>query len=244
MLQKEVSSAGLSNGDGAVSNGIEISVFEPPGVERHEPPSPSARDPYRGVVIVLLVAALTGMVGGFEEGLKLGNPVLIDAAVTLGLAAGILIGVAWTQAARLRPPPSESEAPSPAPVELEVPPVIEGIRAKAIARLRNLRGPLRRWYQKAQQIGLMRIGTAIAGIIGIWYAARLDLYVIPPPPWTLIAQPSAWWRRASPRPRRITSAASSPPGSRKARRFAAVRALSRGSCCCARFRSGLSGRDL
>lgn len=54
MLQKEVSSIRLSNGDGPGSNGTEIPVSEPPAVETHEPPSPPDRDPYRGVVIVLL----------------------------------------------------------------------------------------------------------------------------------------------------------------------------------------------
>lgn len=80
MLQKEVSSIRLSNGAGPGSNGTEIPVSEPPAVETHEPPSPPDRDPYRGVVIVLLAGAIAGIVGGVEEGLKLGNPVLIDAA--------------------------------------------------------------------------------------------------------------------------------------------------------------------
>ena len=194
MRQKEVSRIGLSNGDGPGSNGTEIPASKPTAVETHEPPSRPDRDPYRGVVIVLLAGAIAGMVGGFGEGLKLGNPVLIDAALTLALTAGMLIGVAWTQAARLKPPRPEAEAPNPAP-EAEgptpeaqtAPSAIEAIRAKAIARLRVLRASLGRWYPKVEQIGFIRLGTALGGILGISYVSRLDLYVaIPTPSWAWI----------------------------------------------------------
>ena len=53
--------------------------------------------------MLLQAAALVGMVVAFEAGLRLGNPVMIDSAVTLGLAAAILIGVARAQAARMKP---------------------------------------------------------------------------------------------------------------------------------------------
>lgn len=195
MLQKEISEIGLSNGagsrsngDGAGSNVIGIAVSETPAVETPvsnaaEPPSShSERDPYRGVVIVLLVASIAGMAGALEAGLTLGNPVLIDTAVTLGLAAGILIGIAWMQATRLKPPKPESTTPGvTAPPDAEAPdetPVApEGLRARAIARLSDLRAPLRRWYGKAAQIGFIRLGTAIAGITAIGMVSRLDLSI-------------------------------------------------------------------
>ena len=60
------------------------------------PHSDSTRDPYRGVVVVLLALAVLGTVGALAGGLTLSNPVLLDAAVTLGLSAGMLIGVALT----------------------------------------------------------------------------------------------------------------------------------------------------
>ena len=180
MLQKEVSST-------RVSNGIEIPVSAPPAVATHGPPARPERDPYRGVVIVLLAAALAAMVGGFEAGLKLGNPVPIDAALTLGLAAAMLIGVVWTQAARLKAPKPEPEAEGPSPEAQIVLFAVQGIRAKAIARLRDLRASLSRWFPKAEEVGFIRLGAAIGGIIGISYVSRLDLYVaIPTPPWALI----------------------------------------------------------
>src|ERR1700722_17561495 len=67
-------------------------------------PSHPAGDPYRGVVFVLLVAALLGAAVALIGGRALENPVLLDAAVTLGLSTGVLIGVVLTQTARSKPP--------------------------------------------------------------------------------------------------------------------------------------------
>src|ERR1700732_1413553 len=83
-----------------------------------DPASPHSgftRDPYRGVVIVLLVLALLGTVGALAGGLAFGNRVLRAAAGPLGLPAGILIGVALIQTARARPHSSDHEASSPLP---------------------------------------------------------------------------------------------------------------------------------
>jgi hypothetical protein len=67
-------------------------------------PKESNRDPYRSVVIVLLAVAVLGAVGAIIGGLQLSNPVLLNVALTLGLSAGVLAGVATAQAMRLRPP--------------------------------------------------------------------------------------------------------------------------------------------
>ena len=63
----------------------------------------AGRDPYRNVVLVLLAAAALGAVSAAYGGLTLGMPVLLDLAVTLGISAGILVGVASAQTARLKP---------------------------------------------------------------------------------------------------------------------------------------------
>jgi regulator of protease activity HflC (stomatin/prohibitin superfamily) len=59
-----------------------------------------SRDPYRGVVVVLLGATLLGMAGALVGRRMLPNPFLLDIALTLGMAAGILFGVALAQMAR------------------------------------------------------------------------------------------------------------------------------------------------
>lgn len=197
MQPTDVSVIVSSNNGGASlngpPNGIGAPVSQLPSVPSSGPGLD--KDPYRGVVIVLLVAAIVGMAGAFETGLRLGNPVLIDAAVTLGLAAGILIGVARAQLTRMQPPkqaPEEAPAPEPPP---EVPEstkpgaAYEKIRLRTIAILRDLRArlPLWPWYQKAEQIGFIRLGTSLAGVIAIWSVLRLDLYLpVPTPKWAEI----------------------------------------------------------
>ena len=85
------------------------------------------------------------MMGALECGLRLGNPVLIDTALTLGIAACMLTGVAWAQRSRLQPLKAAIEevvpeaAPEPvAPVEGVI--ALEGIRTWATARLTKSRG--------------------------------------------------------------------------------------------------------
>ncbi len=65
-------------------------------------PSPiaAARDPYRGVVLTLLALALGGTVTMTTAGVMLGNPVLLHAAITFGISAGALVGVALAQSLR------------------------------------------------------------------------------------------------------------------------------------------------
>ena len=77
----------------------------------------SKPDPYRGVVIVLLALACLGTVAAAFGAMTLGNPVVLDAAVTLGLSTGILIGVARVQHARAKPPKSDDGLSSPVRAE-------------------------------------------------------------------------------------------------------------------------------
>jgi hypothetical protein len=59
-------------------------------------------DPYRGVVFVLLGMNLAITVTAVAGGIALVSPVLLAAAVTLGLSTGILIGVVSAQIARTK----------------------------------------------------------------------------------------------------------------------------------------------
>jgi len=67
------------------------------------PVSAPSHDPYRGVVLVLLITALLGAVGAVVVYGTVANPLLLDAAVTLVIATGILLGVAVAQALRAKP---------------------------------------------------------------------------------------------------------------------------------------------
>ena len=69
-------------------------------------PSPDVprSNPYRVVVLVLLGGALLGVAAALGGGLALGNPVLLDAAVALWLAIGMLLPLAWSREAPLALP--------------------------------------------------------------------------------------------------------------------------------------------
>jgi len=85
-----------ANGSGSEAGPPKTSI--PP-----TPPVIPSRDPYRIVVLVLLVLCLLGTAAATAAGRWLGHVLLLDLAVTLGLAASALITVALTQIARSRP---------------------------------------------------------------------------------------------------------------------------------------------
>lgn len=105
MQPSDVSASVSSKNGSASQNGIGPTGSETPPLELpvdrvpepHSSSSSAERDPYVGVVLVLLAASIVGLVTALEAGLRLGNPILIDTAVTLGLAAGIPIGIARAQ---------------------------------------------------------------------------------------------------------------------------------------------------
>ncbi|HTX51891.1 MAG TPA: hypothetical protein VMD08_00675, partial [Candidatus Baltobacteraceae bacterium] len=103
----EVSVADEAGRNGGISHGS--------GTPEPELAQPDPHDRYRGVVMALLATALLGSVLAIASSFWLENPVVFDAAVTLGLSAGILIGVAKAQAARLKPPKGDEGAPIPPP---------------------------------------------------------------------------------------------------------------------------------
>lgn len=75
------------------------------------PPVPDAVPPdrYRGIVLVLWAASLLGMVASFWAAVVLANVILLDTAILLLIAAGVLIGVLLAQQRRARP---AAEVPS------------------------------------------------------------------------------------------------------------------------------------
>jgi hypothetical protein len=139
-------------------------------IERHLPPFGTTATEGGACCLVLLIASLAGMVGALESGLKLGNPVLIDTALTLGIAAAILTGVACTQRSRLQPLKAalEEVVPEAAP---------EGIRTRAIAQLQDLRARL---HGKLEEVGYIQASTAAAAVTAICFVLGLDLN--PPTP--------------------------------------------------------------
>jgi regulator of protease activity HflC (stomatin/prohibitin superfamily) len=116
-----------------------------------------SRDPYRGVVIVLLTMAFLGTVGATAGDLMLPNPLLLDAAVMLALSTGMLVGVAVAQTARAKPQP----------------------RA---ARPTDVAAWLARWYRDFGGARRIKVCTAAAGVLAISFTLPLDLFTPAPTP--------------------------------------------------------------
>lgn len=66
-------------------------------------------DPYRAVSLVLLAAAVLGMMAAFVGSIKLASSAMLAAGITLGLAISILAGVLKGQFVRMKPPKAETE---------------------------------------------------------------------------------------------------------------------------------------
>ena len=86
--------------------------------------SAEPRNPHHGVIVALLAASTLGAVTALIGGLWLGDLVVLAAAVALGLASGVLIGVFQAQSLRLqaRELPAGQNAPS---VPVEAPESVE-----------------------------------------------------------------------------------------------------------------------
>jgi regulator of protease activity HflC (stomatin/prohibitin superfamily) len=166
-----------------------------------EPPPPHSdfsRDPYRGAILVLLGVAFLGTLGAVTGGLFLGNLVLLDVAVTLGISSGVLAGVALAQRERAKPaipaaPATTDEVLSPAAstemvVETDTqvsaaPATINGSKTrrnpweivfKIARRFRNVAG--------TDVITRIRISTGVAGLAGIGLVLLVNLVTVVPAP--------------------------------------------------------------
>ena len=127
------------------------------------------RETYRSVVGVLLALAALGSVGLAMGGIVLTNAVLVDAAVTLGLFAGLLAGVVVTQLARLKSlessavlvPTGETSA-DPTPVQVEGRSLAS--RLDAITVWRSVAGRAAAWLPDARERANSQFATAAAGL--------------------------------------------------------------------------------
>lgn len=152
-------------------------------------PGPS-RDVYRGVVLVLLGGALLGTAAAIVGADMFSNTVLLDVAVTLGISTGILTGVAVAQTVRSRPPKIpkiDEELAAPEPVtEIETATLPEELSkwdiAKVSPRLTAVRVWIADWFKNHGAVGIIRLGTAVAGVVGIILVLRSTIPEISPTP--------------------------------------------------------------
>ena len=152
-------------------------VFHPPSLD-----SDSVRDPYRGVVLVLLSATLVGTVGAAAGARALANPVLLDVAVSLGIWTAILIGLSLTQAARARPQignDGRSGSVQAGQAEAGGPTTVSPIGVVSTVRAHLTEIPVRIWHRfrdlrkrKARQIW---VSVAAAGVMVIGLVLQFHL---------------------------------------------------------------------
>lgn len=131
----------------------------------------TGRDPYRAVVLLLLAASILGIVVAFVAAQLLGNPVLFNVAITFGIAAGILIGIAVTRELRATQPDADGEGKPAAQAAVEAvtpvsPPSI-GWRVRVAKFWIRIEGRLR----ELGAIRIISLATAAAGV----FALGLDL---------------------------------------------------------------------
>ena len=140
------------------------------------PHADSNRDPYRGVVIVLLAMAFAGTAGAAVAGLVLANRVLLDVAVALGVSTGVLIGIATAQAARERPVQSDAGATISEPAEKAETPA-HG--STITSRPAYVPAWIWSWPRDPARIRMVRVRTATAGLLAIGFVLLLDLPTVP-----------------------------------------------------------------
>jgi regulator of protease activity HflC (stomatin/prohibitin superfamily) len=150
--------------------------MSPIGSEPSGASSSPSHDPYRGVVLVLLAVALLGVAAAMAAHGMLANPLLLDASATLGISAGILIGVALVQAARAEPAKGRAAraAAATAPDTTEQDPSIGAPAAGA--------GPAARRLPELpvlELVRLVRIGTGSAGALAILFLLDQKTTVAP-----------------------------------------------------------------
>jgi regulator of protease activity HflC (stomatin/prohibitin superfamily) len=151
----------------------------------------SGRDPYRGAILVLAGAAFLGTLGAATGGVLLGNFILLDVAVTLGISTGVLAGVALAQRERAKPVIAKAAGevstqaaatefaagtdiqPSAAP-PLGIKRRLWEIVLKAAGRLQHLVG--------SEVITRIRISTGAAGLAAMGLVLLANLPIVTPSP--------------------------------------------------------------
>lgn len=155
--------------------------------------SPEAcHDRYRGVVFILLAVAVLGTVGGVAGGFWLTNPVLIAAAVMLGMALGVLAGVYVAQVMRLEPRIVLEHEPIPVPEETPSTTVAKGDQQPAEPTIWTFAKLGALVFRVSQEIGqfvrnhgvlnIIRLGTAVLGAIAIGLMVLDSAWGYPPDP--------------------------------------------------------------
>ena len=136
------------------------------------PVHPDTRpDPYRAVVLLLLSGSILGIVSAFVAAQMLGNPVLFDVAITFGIAAGILIGIAVARIMRTTQSDGDDEGNPAAESAVEAVTPISRARIGWRVHVTKVWVRIERHLRELGAVRITSLGTAAAGV----FALGLDL---------------------------------------------------------------------
>lgn len=141
------------------------------------PHRPASKDPYRGVILLLLALSLLGTAAGIRAGRLTGNPVLFDAALALGLSSAILIGVAATRMVR---PKRSAKAARP------LPPVSPKLLRGLAPVLTRIRDRVRRRWRELGRAGIIAGAAGLSGLIAIVFILRARFTELPSTPFAAV----------------------------------------------------------
>jgi regulator of protease activity HflC (stomatin/prohibitin superfamily) len=130
----------------------------------------SQRDPFYGAILLVLSAATLGGGGALAAGLLLSDVVLLDVAVTLGLAAGVLAGVAAaksTRARTLQAADREMASASPQQAAATVSGHDSSEKKGFGLRLAAARRRIRQHMRQLDVVSTIRAGTGVAGAAAV-----------------------------------------------------------------------------
>jgi len=142
---------------------------------RNSDAAPAPRDPYRGVVYILVAAGVAGCAATVFGSRLLASPVLLAAAIALGLAVAIPLRVALVQAARSRP--VQTAEPAVPATDTAVEP---GGKLKLKSRFAALGGWLRGRLRKVSVVAIVEVLTPLAGVAAVVYALRHKFVAVTP----------------------------------------------------------------
>lgn len=153
--------------------------------ESTAPLSVSARDPYRGAVIVIGTATLLGAVAAVVAARDWGNVVFLDLAATLAIATAVLTEVALLQAARDRPSSwtdvASALGAAPAAAAPETPGAERDSSPTIVERLMIVAGRLQSWLLRLRTSDKGGVRVALLGVVAIVVVTRFsrELYFLP-----------------------------------------------------------------
>jgi len=149
----------------------------------------AVHDPYRAVSLVILAAAIVGMLAAVVGAIKVASPAMFASAITLGLASAILAGVMKVKAEREKVPQTEDATSVNIPEEATE--KTDRDSASPPSKTPSLLPPIKQhiltvWRGLETLDFNLRAGVAFAGFTAIVFLLMANIWVQRPALWPAI----------------------------------------------------------